>query len=70
MVNLNPVLNPLKNTIDFVAESDAPVIQDGGHPLPPLLARKITDVEQEAIRGPGFTPADLVSHRYIVGLMR
>ncbi|KAF9809341.1 hypothetical protein IEO21_07443 [Rhodonia placenta] len=62
MVNLNPVLNPLKNTIDFVAESDAPVIQDGGHPLPPLLARKITDVEQEAIRGPGFTPADLPAY--------
>ncbi|CCM06203.1 uncharacterized protein FIBRA_08446 [Fibroporia radiculosa] len=61
-VNLAPVLNPLKGFVNFVANTDAPVDDDGAPKHVNIITCKINEIEQFAIRGPGFTPADIPAY--------
>lgn len=54
------VLAELERVSKFFANVEAPLMLDGAHPEPPLLARGIEDLEQIVQRGPALTPNDLV----------
>lgn len=62
---MSRILEHVKDAVNAVTDSEAPVNEDGATPRPSYFSRKITDIQERVIRGPGFTLNDLVSLRYV-----
>ena len=58
---MSKILEHVKDAVNAFSDSEAPVNEDGATPRPSYLSRKITDLQERVIRGPGFTLDDLVS---------
>lgn len=58
---MSKILEHVKDVVDALAVSEAPVHEDGATPRPSYLSREIVSIQERIIRGPGFTPDDLVS---------
>ena len=58
---MSRILGHFKDAVNAFTDSEAPLNEDGATPRPSYLSRKITDIQERVIRGPGFTLNDLVS---------
>lgn len=58
---MSKILEHVKDAVNALADSEAPVNEHGAKPRPSYLSREITSIQGRIIRGPGFTPKDIVS---------
>lgn len=55
------LLNTLGQSADLLSRSSAPVDTDGARPVPPLLTKKVEDVEYIVKHGSPLSLSDIVS---------